>query len=178
MIHNFRAKDAAEKMRKAASTHDYEAAIVHREEWKKWEAEIVEIDLKAVAQEIDRKVIDIFSKQPVPDTSDYTVIDLVTAEDAVESPVGEAEKFEPSPEEVSLLKFITEEVNEGRLTGLVVFAGHREDDGCFACVSSWPSTTVLDNIQPFLGAFEEAKFDLLNVLDDEYEDDQEQEEHP
>lgn len=175
---SFRARDAAEKMREHASRHDYEAAIGFRDTWRELTAQLAAEEAAALIEVADRKVICLTSRAPVPSDDEratYKVIDLVTpegiAEQEAEAP---AEPFVADEEETSLLAFITDEVVHGRLSGLMILAGHREETGEISVVSQWTTMPAIDAGQSFLGGLAEIKHDLLQVMDEVYELDAEE----
>lgn len=171
---SFRARDAAEKMRQCALVHDYEGAIPLRDTWRELTAQLAAEEAASMIEVADRKVICMTSKGPVPSDDEratYKVIDLVTPEGVAGEEVTEpAEPFVADGEETSLLAFITDEVNAGRLSGLMILGGHREEDGEISCVSQWTTMPVIDAGQAFLGALAECKHDLLQVMDAIYDD--------
>lgn len=172
---SFRARDAAEKMREHALRHDYEGAIPFRDTWRELTAQLAAEEAAALVEVADRKVICLTSRAPVPSDDEraaYKVIDLVTPE-GIEAHDAETaapvEPFVADEEETSLLAFIADEVNHGRLSGLMILGGHREDDGTISVVSQWTTMPVIDAGQSFLGALAECKHDLLQVMDEAYE---------
>ena len=155
----FRIKEAERKMQMAALSLNYEAAIVLRDEMFVLRAEQAAIPEDTV----DRKVVDFKTRQPI-------IQEAPSAEEVTAISAPEAEKFVANVEEVALAKFILEGIEKGDFTGVIAFVGHREPDDEIDVVSSWPTSTALENMQKFIGAFEETKHDMLMLANDEYEE--------
>lgn len=151
-IKAFRIKEVERQMQVAAFSLDFENAIVFRDQMRTLQAE-------AEAERVDpeaRKVISIASRDVYQ--GDHTVHEEAPPPEEVADPV-----TQPSAEDVSLLKFILDEVENTRLSGLLIMAGHVEPDGSVDVVSSWSTTGAWDHMQKFIGSMEETKHDFLTV---------------
>lgn len=151
----FRVKEAERKMQVAALALDFERAIICRDEMRAAQAEL---DALRVDPE-ERKVISLKTRQVFTPPSESEPAS------SVEPPVCEP-TFKPDEEDISLLKHTLHEVEQGNLSGLMIFAAHVEPDGELSVVSSWSTTPAWDHMQQFLGAMEEAKHDLLSISAD------------
>ena len=157
----FRIKEAERKMQMAALSMNYEAAIVLRDEMLALRAAQAAIPEDTV----DRKVVDFKTRQPVAQAEGGE-----EQSQEVSAITPEAEEFVADAEEVALAKFILEGVEKGNFTGMVVFVGHREPDDEIDVVTSWPTSVALENMQKFIGAFEQTKHDIMMLAMDEYEE--------
>lgn len=156
----FRIREIEEKMRVASLALDFERAIPLRDEWRKLKAEAQE-EAEAESRKIaERKVICISTRAAItpPEVAPENPEDGAVAEPKVGEPTRPV-----SEEDVSLLKHILEEVEGGRLAGLVILAGHVEPDDSIDVVSSWSTMDAWEHMQKFIGAMEETKHHFLAV---------------
>lgn len=85
----------------------------------------------------------------------------------------EPEPFRPNEYDVHLLSQVADDLRAGRVEGIVVLAGVREEDGSVNHVAAYTSDPVYERPQLFIGAIETEKFDLLHLAEDMWEDEDE-----
>lgn len=159
-IAGFKVRELERKMREAAAATNYEQAAILRDQLRAAQAELPVVPERP-------KVVGLWTRE-----------EFVATEGEGEGVMSEGAKpYQPGEnleEEVSLLKHILEEVEGGRLSGLVIVVGHLEEDGDISVTSAFSTSPASDNVQLFVGGMEECKSDLLAISDDMFVGEDEQ----